>query len=144
MALLAATTLGADVAAETVHAEVCVDDIDFPDGDEYRLIIHSYDARPSDLASGRAKPVGSVQRVVTGEDLKNGVRIGLVELRDGERVNRARTGSADKRPMVVAWLEGVHSDYDFDAREARPTATSMAGSAPRGAGNVKIRLGRSA
>jgi hypothetical protein len=137
MALLVATTLGSEVAAEPVHAEVKA-----PGelkGDSFRLIVQSYDAGTAALRAGRAKPVGSMQRVVSAEELKNGIRVDFVELRDGER------GEADKRPLVVAWLEPVRAaGYDLDAREARPPAGSLCGYAHRSATDVKIRLDRRA
>jgi radical SAM superfamily enzyme YgiQ (UPF0313 family) len=54
-------------------------------------------------------------------------------------------GEADKRPLVVAWLEPVRAaGYDLDAREARPPAGSLCGYAHRSATDVKIRLDRRA
>jgi hypothetical protein len=140
MALLAATTLGGDVMAESVHAEVRA--AGALKGTAFRLIVQSYDAAASDLRSGRAKPVGSIQRVVSADELKNGIRVDLVELRDGDCGN----GDA-RRPLVVAWLEGVEgsvSDYDLDAREARPRPGSVCGFAHRDANDVTIYLDRRA
>jgi len=137
MALLAATTLGSEVAAEPVHAEVRVEGE--LKGDSFRLIVQSYDAKAAALRAGRAKPVGSMQRLVSAEELKNGIRVDFVELRDGERAED------DKRPLVVAWLEPVRDGtYDLDAREARPRAGSVCGYAHRSAADVKIRLDRRA
>ena len=134
MALLAATTLGSDVAAEPVHAEVRVEGA--LKGSAFRLIVQSYDARPSELKTGRAKPVGSMQRLVSAEELKNGIRVDFVELRDAAR--------DQTRPLVVAWLEAVQGNYELDAREARPLPGSVCGYAHRDACDVKIRLDRRA
>lgn len=138
MALLAATTLGTDVAAEPVHAEVRVDAIRARalKRSAFRLIVQSYDAPAADMKAGRAKPVGSMQRLVSAEELKNGIRIEFVELRDSERL--------EARPLVVAWLEAVQGTYELDAREARPRPGSVYGYAHRDACDVKIRLDRRA
>ena len=141
MALLAATTLGSEVSAEPVHAEVRADAA-LP-SDTYRLIVQSYDAASSAaLRDGRGsqKPVGSMQRFVSAEELRNGIRVDFVELRDGRR-------SDDDRPLVVAWLEGMSGasgEYEVDARDARPAKESLFGSAHRSASDVKIRLRRRA
>lgn len=146
MALLAATTLGTDVAAEPVHAEVRIESPALVGkGEAFRLIVQSYDA--GDLASlksgnGRAKPVGSMQRVVSAEELAKGIRVDFVELREGERAQASAENG--KRPLVVAWLESVRGNYDLDARDARPRAGSLLGYARRVARDVKIRLDRRA
>ena len=138
MALLAATTLGSDVAAESVHAVIKAGEQELK-GDAFRLIVQSYDAGAAALRAGRAKPVGSIQRVVSAEELKSGIRVDFVELRDGERSDDA------KRPLVVAWLEAVRTvDYDLDAREARPVPGSVCGFAHRNTTDVNIRLDRRA
>jgi hypothetical protein len=75
MSLLAATTLGVDTAAATVHAEVRLDAADLAslnDDMSYRLVVQSYD---SEGADGRSKPVGSVQRAVSKADLRAGVKV---------------------------------------------------------------------
>lgn len=138
MALLAATTLGSEVAARTVHAEVKADGaLANTKGDEtFRLIVQSYDATTAALRAGRAKPVGSIQRVVSAEELKNGIRVDFLELRD------QRVEEDDKRPLVVAWLEAVREEYDLDAREARPRPGSVCGMTHRRATDVKITLDR--
>lgn len=136
MALLAATTLGSEVSAESVRAEVRAD-AGLP-GDTYRLIVQSYDAASSSaLRDGRAKPVGSMQRFVSAEELRAGIRIDFVELRDTQRADEGC-------PLVVAWLEGADasSDHEVDARDARPAKESVFGSAHRSSGDVKIRLRR--
>lgn len=140
MALLAATTLGGDVAAESIHAEVRADGA-LKKGESFRLIVQTYDAHhASDVKSGRAKPVGSIQRVVSSEELKHGIRVDFVELRAGERDPNDGKGS-----LVVAWLETTQqAHYELDAREARPRPGSVYGVAHRDTADVKIRLDRTA
>lgn len=146
MALLAATTLGSEVAAESVRAEVRAD-ASLP-GDTYRLIVQSYDATTAALRDGRAKPVGSMQRFVSAEELRAGIRVDFVELRDAHVTSGEGSGARgdEARPLVVAWLEGSDAagDYDVDARDARPAKESVFGSAHRSSGDVKIRLRRRA
>ncbi|HEY4014031.1 MAG TPA: hypothetical protein VGM06_11885 [Polyangiaceae bacterium] len=132
MALLAATTLG-DVAG-TVHAEVRADGL-APRG-AYRLVVQSYDARYGTVPGPDERPVGSVQRAVTADELREGVHVDLLELRAGE----APTAS----PVIVAWIEAGQPDLEFDGRTARPARGSVYGVAKRGAGqgSVSISLNR--
>lgn len=122
MAILAATTLGVETAAATVHAEVRVVDAgarSLRPGGEYRLIVQTYDRDPS--VPG-AKPVGSAQRAVTAAELRRGVRIDLVELRAAEAA-----GDNEGEPVLVAWLERGRPDLEFDARMARPPVDGLLG-----------------
>jgi hypothetical protein len=135
MALLAATTLGVD-GASTVRAEVRAD-ADLADAREYRLVVQSYDAEAGSAPSFRARPVGSFQRAVTAAELRRGVQVSLVELR--------QAGAADDG-AVVAWVEAGKPDLEFDGRTARPGPGMMQGLARRTAGDaaVSIRLSRKA
>jgi hypothetical protein len=129
--LLAASTLGG--AAGTLRAEVRADGL--RDG-AYRLVVQSYDA--ANGVPGRdAKPVGSLQRAVTADELRAGVRVSLLELRD-----REATQPAADRPVVVAWIEAGEPDLEVDARAARPQPGSVYGVARRGLGAVQISLDR--
>ena len=122
MAILAATTFGVDAAAATVHAEVRAADEGLRDlraGQEYRLIVQTYDGARGPNKPG-AKPIGSMQRAVTAEELRRGVRIDLFELRQAQE---GRDGS----PVVVAWIERGRPDLEFDARMARPSADALSG-----------------
>jgi len=136
MAILAATTLGGNAKAGTLHAEVRMDD-ELPDSD-YRLIVQSYDATSGGMPGERVKPVGSIQRAVTADELRRGVKIDLLELRVAESIGDV------KRPVVVAWLEDGKPDLEFDGRMARPTAGSVYGAARRdtAGSNVQITLSR--
>ncbi len=116
LALLAATTLGDGGA--TVHAEVRADGVS--EG-AYRLVVQSYEQQPGGLPGRHAKPIGSVQRAVTADELRRGVRVNLLELR--ETFLRVPAAS----PTVVAWIESGEPDLEFDARQARPRAGSVYG-----------------
>lgn len=122
MAILVATTLGS--AADTVRAQVRAQGLR---GGAYRLIVQSYDADDD------ARPVGSAQRAVTADQLREGVQVSLLELRGGAR--------ADGR--VVAWVEPAGAEDEFDGRTARPAPGSLYGVAKRaGRSDVQIRLKR--
>lgn len=125
MALLAATTLGD--GADTVHAEVKADGLAATG--RYRLIVQTYEGHGAALPSLRAKPIGSVQRAVTAEELSRGVHVNLVELR-----------RAAHDPVVVAWVEAGEPDLEFDGRQARPTPGSVYGIVKRDAAQRDVRI----
>jgi hypothetical protein len=135
LALLAATTLGD--AADTLRAEVRAQGL--PSTGMYRLVVQSYDATGHD-----ARPVGSMQRSVSADELRQGVNVNLLELRQ-PMVNAAATAPAN-RPLVVAWIEAGEPDLEFDGRTARPSPGSVYGVVKRDAtqGVVQIRLNRKA
>lgn len=136
MALLAATTLGD--AAGTLRAEVRAQGLSSEA--LYRLVVQSYDA--SDGASGLpaddARPVGCLQRAVTADEMRQGVRVDLLELRKGA----SRAGAQE--PVVLAWIEAGSPDLEFDGRTARPAPGSVYGVVKRSAkdGRVRISLDR--
>jgi hypothetical protein len=136
LALLAATTLGVD-GAKTVRAEVKAEG-DLADSRDYRLVVQSYDAHAGSVPRASERPVGSYQRAVTAAELRRGVHVSLVELRQNAAVDNA--GS------VVAWIEAGKPDLEFDGRTARPRPGSMFGLARRVSGDssVHIRLTRRA
>jgi hypothetical protein len=121
MAILAATTLGVETAAATVHAEVRAEAglRGLRSDAEYRLIVQTYDRDPSIPG---AKPVGSIQRAVTAAEVRAGVRIDLVELRSTEA-----SDDTSSRRTLVAWLEPGRPDLEFDARMARPPVEGLLG-----------------
>lgn len=138
LAILAATTLGVETAAETVHALVRSDSVPASGEESFRLIVQSYDAEGAKLPGERAKPVGSVQRAVTAAELRDGVKVNLLELR--------QITSAARSPLVVAWIEGGKADLEYDGRMARPQPGSVYGTA-RGTGmssDVSITLNKKA
>lgn len=132
LGLLAATTLGG--AAATVNAEVQAEGL--PASGSYRLVVQSYDARDGRLPGPRSRPVASTQREVTAEELRRGIRVSLLELRDD---------ATDHGPStVVAWLESGGPELEFDGRRARPAPGSVYGMRARRAdeGTVQVRLDR--
>jgi hypothetical protein len=126
--LVAATTLGE--AVDTLRAEVRADGLS--DGD-YRLVVQSYDKR-----GRRARPVGSAQRSVTADELRAGVKVRVIALR--ERAAEVPTDS----PYVVAWIEAGGPDLEFDGLTARPRPGSVYGVVRRAASQdaVLISLNR--
>ena len=137
MALLAATTLGID-AGDTFRADVSSDE-ELVESRDYRLVVQSYDAESSDVPGVRARPLGSMQRAVTGAEIRKGVSVSLVELRRAQA-----TESTTKDPVVVAWIEDGKPDLEFDGRMARPRPGSTYGLVKRSAraGHVQVRLNR--
>jgi hypothetical protein len=132
LALLAASTLGD--AAGTLRAEVRADGLS--SGAMYRLVVQSFDA-----TGGDARPVGSMQRSVTADELRDGVHVHLLELRQP-----ATQASSQENPLVVAWVEAGSPDLEFDGRNARPSPGSVYGVVKRAAtpGVVQISLNRKA
>jgi hypothetical protein len=133
LALVAATTLGDGV--DTLRAEVRADGLS--EGD-YRLVVQSYDGKDGPIPGRGARPVGSAQRVVTADELRAGVQVSVLELREGA------SALAKESPFVVAWIEASRSDLEFDGRTARPSPGSMYGLVKRAArqGAVQISLNR--
>ena len=132
LALLAATTLGD--AADTLRAEVRARGL--PATGTYRLVVQSYDA-----TGHGARPVGSMQRAVSADELRQGVNVHLLELRQP-----VDSPAQAPSPMVVAWIEAGEPDLEFDGRTARPGRGSVYGIVRRDAsqGVVQIRLNRRA
>jgi len=100
------------------------------------LVVQSFDA-----TGGDARPVGSMQRSVTADELRDGVHVNLLELR------QLPASSAEQQsPMVVAWVEAGEPDLEFDARNARPSPGSVYGVVKRATtqGIVQISLNRKA
>jgi hypothetical protein len=128
LALVAATALGD--AVDTLRAEVRADGL--RDGD-YRLIVQSYEKL------GRsARPVGSSQRTVTADELRAGVKVRVIALRElADEMQR-------ENPYVVAWIEAGGPDLEFDGLTARPGPGSVYGVVKRTASQdaVLISLNR--
>lgn len=123
-ALVAATTLGLGAAGH-VRAAIKVDGA-LPGG-AYRLVVQSY--AEESLAGDRvprvaARPIGSVQREVSAEELRKGLRVSLLEL--------GPAGAGDH--VIVAWIERGSADLEFGAFRARPGDGAYYGVArsPRG------------
>jgi hypothetical protein len=101
------------------------------------LVVQSYDQTPPKgaLPTDRARPIASAQRAVTAAELRKGVHVDLLELRqdDAARGNLARA-------LVVAWVEEGKPDLEFDGRTARPRPGSMYGLASRDDAGTSIRI----
>jgi hypothetical protein len=133
IALLAATSLGIE-SADMIRAVVQSEE-PLPASRTFRLVVQSYDAADGELPGAGARPVASVQRAVTGEELRAGVPVSLVELRDVER-------AAKGEPVIVAWVEDGAADLELDGLRARPQRGAVVGVAPRTDGDVRIALKR--
>jgi hypothetical protein len=128
-ALLAATTLGV-VGASMVHADI-QSDARLDARRSYRLIVQSYADADVNTLGNRERPVASTQRAVTPDELREGVRVGLLEFRqDGREADDAEPGS-HATPLVLAWVEEGKADLELDGLRARPQPGSLLGASPR-------------
>jgi hypothetical protein len=101
----------------------------------YRLVVQSYDSSHGRVPDRASRPVGSVQREVTGDELKQGVQVSLIEL--------SRAAGQDDNPVVVAWIEAAAPNLEFDGfdgRTARPGPGSVFGSVKRQAGRETVQI----
>lgn len=128
LALVAATTLGD--GADTLHAEVSATGLN--ESGAYRLVVQSYDDVESGRPARAARPIGSIQRAVTADQLRQGVHVNLIELRGSSTEAAA--------PLVVAWIEAGEPDLEFDGRQARPAPGSMYGSVRRSSKQDAVRI----
>jgi len=136
-ALLAATTLGL-AGASVVHADV-QSDARLDEKRTYRLVVQSYDENHGETPEPSDRPVASAQREVTAEQLRAGVRVGLLELRQDGREADARSRSTKAKRVVLAWIEEGRADLELDGLRARPQPGSLRGAAERTAdGTVQI------
>jgi hypothetical protein len=137
MALVAATTLGVS-GVQWLRAEVSLGGAALPrsGADEYRLIVQSYSA--TNVVNGvplaHARPIASVQRSVTPEELAQGVAVDVVDV----------GGDGHDAPVVVAWFERGTADLEFDARKARPGRDAIVGVASAESAAAHIVLSRQA
>src|SRR6187402_976931 len=98
MALLAATSIGA-VSVERMRAEVSAQDLAAATSAGYRLIVQSY--APGSVSAGQLpgaghRPLASVQRSVTAEELAHGIAVDVLQI---DQVN------GEQAPLIVAWIE---------------------------------------
>jgi hypothetical protein len=114
-----------DTSAHAVQAEV---QADVPEAGSLRLVVQSFE-------EGNARPVGSVQRAVTANELRKGVHVHLIELRE--------RGARRLQPRVVAWVETGELD-EHDGFASKPTPGSLYGEARREARRVRIVLDKRA
>lgn len=137
LALVAATTLGAG-PADTVRTEVRLPSEATLARRPYRLVVQSYAEpalRDGSLPAATQRPLASVQRAVTREEMERGVRVDLVEFKQAADAARG---------LMVAWLEPGEPDLEFDGRTARPGRGSFYGltRAEDDAAAIEIRLDR--
>ena len=138
-ALLAATTLGVP-AASTVRAEVRANTA-LSEGRPYRLVVQSYDPSESTAAlQGRGRPLGSMQRAVTPDEMKRGVQVDLMELRQTEWIADDTPRGNLAKALVLAWVEEGKPDLELDARRARPLPGSLVGTVGRGPSQDSVRI----
>jgi hypothetical protein len=116
LALLVATTLGDGV--DTLRAEVRANGLS---RGAFRLVVQSYASNEGRGPARWQHPIGSVQRAVTADELRAGVHVSLLELRD------AVPSVSPAHPFVVAWIEAGEPDLEFDGRMARPGPGSTYG-----------------
>ncbi len=110
-ALVAATTLGLGATAP-LRAQVRAGAALVGDG-AYRLVVQSYEEeslRGGGLPVEGARPLGSMQREVTAEELRRGVPVTVLELEP------APSG----RSVLVAWAERATLDQEVGGFMARP------------------------
>jgi hypothetical protein len=119
---LVAATLGFS-SLNLVRAEIASSQIGT--SGSYRLVVQSYS--PESLAADElpakfARPLSSMQRAVTAEELERGIAVDLVQL-----------DAASSAPIVVAWVEPGEPDLEFDALRARPSPGAHYGTGAPGA-----------
>jgi hypothetical protein len=134
MALLAVTSLGA-VSVERMRAEVSAQDVAAATSAGYRLIVQSYsrDSVGADQLPGAShRPLASVQRSVTAEELARGVAVDVLQ------IDQVKGGAQ----VIVAWIEHGAPDLEFDALRARPSRGAVVGVAQASAGSAQIVLRR--
>ncbi len=135
MALLAATSIGA-VSVERMRAEVSAQDLGAATSAGYRLIVQSY-ARSSvtanQLPGAGHRPLASVQRAVTAEELARGIAVDVLQIDQA---------SGEHAPVIVAWIEHGAPDLELDALRARPSRSAVYGVAQTLAGSAQVVLRR--
>ena len=132
MALLAVTSLGA-VSVERTRAEVSAQNVAAATSAGYRLIVQSYalDSVVGDRLPGASqRPLASVQRAVTTEELARGVAV------DMHQIDQVKAGEH----VIVAWIEHGAPDLEFDGLRARPSRGAVVGIAQTSDGAAQIVL----
>ena len=115
LALLAATTLG---AGELDHVSAHISGGLTGDAN-YRLVVQTYAPESVDAdgrVAPRARPLGSMQRAVTADELSRGVPVNVVQV-----------GMNAQAPVVIAWVERGDPILELDALTARPLPEALVG-----------------
>jgi hypothetical protein len=121
-------------AVDTLRAEIRADGLS--DGD-YRLVVQTYDGKAGGRSpNSKVRPVGSAQRAVTADQLRAGVQVPVLELREREGMATA----TDKAPYVVAWIEAGSPDLEFNGLTARPRPGSVYGVVKRAARQEAVQI----
>ena len=124
LALVAATTVGVE-SLHRVRAAVSVDARALASDVGYRLVVQSYAPESfvgNDLPAHGARPLGSIQRAVTREELARGVAVEVLGV----------SAAGRNAPVIVAWVERGKPDLEFDALRARPSNDAVYGVAATG------------
>ena len=135
MALLAVTSLGA-VSVERMRAEVSAQDLGAATSAGYRLIVQSYASKTvaaNQLPGANHRPLASVQRAVTAEELAHGIAVDVLQIDES---------SGEQAPVIVAWIEHGAPDLELDALRARPTRGAVYGVGQSSEGSAQIVLRR--
>lgn len=134
IALVAATTLGApEVGQVRAHVSGAVAGVE----PLYRLVVQTYATGALDAEgrpSAKARPLGSVQRAVTADELARGLAVNVIQV-----------GPSASNAMVVAWVEPGEPNLELGALTARPSAQAMVGVSPAAVGErapARVVLGR--
>jgi hypothetical protein len=133
MALLAVTSLGA-VSVERMRAEVFAQDLAAATSAGYRLIVQSYASKSvaaNQLPGANHRPLASMQRAVTAEELAQGVAVDVLQIDEI---------SGEQGSMIVAWLEHGAPDLELDALRARPSRGAVYGVGQSSEGSAQIVL----
>ena len=134
MAILAATSLGA-VSVERMRAEVSAHDLAAATSAGYRLIVQSYASNSvaaNQLPGANHRPLASVQRAVTAEELAHGIAVDVLQIDE----------NSGEHPVIVAWIEHGAPDLELDALRARPSREAVYGVGQSSAGSAQIVLRR--
>ncbi len=122
-----------------VHADI-QSDASLDAGRSYRLIVQSYEHAEGVTLDPQQRPIASVQRAVTAEELKNGVHVGLLEFRHGRRTTDDFRGRSTSQPVVMAWVEEGKADLELDGLRARPQPGSLYGAVPRRRAEDRVQI----
>lgn len=119
-----------------MRAEVSAQDLGAATSAGYRLIVQSYASNSvaaNQLPGANHRPLASVQRAVTAEELAQGVAVDVLQIDEH---------SGEQAPVIVAWIEHGAPDLELDALRARPSREAVYGVGQSSAGSAQIVLRR--